>query len=58
MENGFQIIGPLLVFIMVIFFYRHAIEDIIQTPKGSFLLAIPIIFLGILFYIFFKYKGF
>ncbi len=58
MNSSFQIIGLLLAFMMIVFFYRHSIKDILKTPKESFFLSIPIIFLGVLFYIFFKYKGF
>ncbi len=58
MNSGFQIIGLLLAFIMIIYYYRGSIEDIFKTPKESFYLALPIIFLGVLFYYFFKYKGF
>jgi hypothetical protein len=58
MNSGFQIVGLFLALTMIIFFYRHSIQDIFKTPKESFLLTIPIIFMGILFYIFFKSKGF
>jgi amino acid transporter len=58
MNSSFQIIGLLVAFAMVIFFYRHSIENIFKTPKESILLALPIIFLGVLFYFFFKFKGF
>jgi len=58
MNSGFQIIGLFLAFAMIVFFYRHSIQNIFETPKESFWLSIPIIFMGILFYIFFKSKGF
>lgn len=58
MNSGFQFIGLLLAFMMIVFFYRHSIKDILKTPKESFFLAIPILFMGILFYFFFKAKGF
>ena len=58
MNSSFQIIGLLVAFTMVIFFYCHSIENIFKTPKESILLALPIIFLGVLFYFFFKFKGF
>ena len=58
MNSGFQITGLFLAFAMIVFFYRHSIESILKTPKESFLLAIPIVFLGVLFYLFFKLKGF
>jgi len=58
MNSSFQIVGLILAFLMIIFFYRHSIENILKTPKESFFLAIPILLMGILFYFFFKYKGF
>jgi len=58
MNSSFQFIGLLLAFMMILFFYRHSIKDILKTPKESFLLAIPILLMGILFYFFFKSKGF
>ena len=58
MNSGAQIIGLILAFVMIVFFYRHSIQDIFETPKESFWLSIPIIFMGALFYIFFKLKGF
>jgi len=58
MNSDFQILGFFLAFAMIFFFYRHSIQNIFETPKESFWLSIPIIFMGILFYIFFKSKGF
>jgi len=58
MNLDFQIIGLFLAFAMIVFFYRHSIQNIFETPKESFWLSIPIIFMGILFYFFFKSKGF
>lgn len=58
MNSSFQIIGLFLAFTMIVFFYRHSIKNIFETPKESFLLSIPIIFMGLLFYFFFKFKGF
>jgi hypothetical protein len=58
MNSSFQIIGLLLAFMMILFFYRHSVKDILKTPKESFFLAIPILLMGVLFYVFFKYKGF
>jgi hypothetical protein len=58
MNSSLQIIGLFLAFAMIVFFYRHSIQNIFETPKESFWLSIPIIFMGILFYIFFKSKGF
>ena len=58
MNSDFRVLGLLLAFVMIVFFYRHSIKNIIETPKESFLLSIPIIFMGILFYIFFTLKGF
>ena len=56
--HSFQFVGLLLAFMMILFFYRHSIKDILKTPKESFFLAIPILLMGILFYFFFKSKGF
>ena len=39
----------LLGFMMIIFFYRHSIKDILKTPKESFFLSIPILLMGVLF---------
>jgi len=58
MNSDFQIVGLFLAFAMIVFFYRHSIQNIFEAPKESFWLSIPIIFMGILFYIFFKSKGF
>tara|TARA_B110000037_G_C17069350_1_gene485200 strand:- start:1343 stop:1519 length:177 start_codon:yes stop_codon:yes gene_type:complete len=58
MTSDFRILGLILAFTMIVFYYRHSIKSIFATPKESFLLSIPIIFMGILFYIFFKLKGF
>ncbi len=58
MSSDFRILGLFLAFMMIVFYYRHSIKNILETPKESFLLSIPIIFMGILFYIFFKSKGF
>jgi hypothetical protein len=58
MNSDFRILGLLLALAMILFYYRHSIKNILATPKESFLLSIPIIFMGILFYIFFKSKGF
>jgi len=60
-----RLIGIILIALMVGFFYRNAIRSILDTPKESCILAIPVIalgimfyFLGIMFYFFFKSKGF
>ncbi len=58
MNLDFRILGLFLAFLMIVFYYRDSIKNIFETPKESFLLSIPIIFMGILFYIFFKSKGF
>jgi len=58
MNSDFRIFGLFFAFLMIAFYYRHSIKNILNTPKESFLLSIPIIFIGILFYIFFKLKGF
>ncbi len=58
MNSSFQFIGLLLAFMMILFFYRHSIKDILKTPKESFFLSIPILLMGVLFYFFFKTKGF
>ena len=56
--SGFQLIGALILLAMIIFFYRRSIVEIFKTPKESFILSIPIILLGVMFYFFFKFKGF
>ena len=53
-----RLIGIILIAFMVGFFYRNAIRSILDTPKESCILAIPLIVLGIMFYFFFKSKGF
>jgi len=58
MNSDFRIFGLFLAFLMIAFYYRHSIKNIFETPKDSFLQSIPIIVMGILFYIFFKLKGF
>ena len=58
MDSSFQFVGLLLAFMMILFFYRQSIKDILKTPKESFFLAIPILLMGVLFYFFFKSKGF
>ena len=58
MNSSFQFVGLLFAFMMIVFFYRQSIKDILKTPKESFFLAIPILLMGILFYFFFKSKGF
>ncbi len=56
--SGFQLIGAFILLAMIIFFYRRSIVEIFKTPKESIILSIPIIFLGVMFYFFFKLKGF
>ena len=56
--SGLQIIGIILAALMLTFYYRQSIKNILSTPKESFILMIPIVFLGVLFYFFFKSKGF
>mgnify|MGYP000501114284 FL=1 len=56
--SGFQLIGAFILIAMIIFFYRRSILEVLKTPKESLILCIPIIFLGVLFYFFFKLKGF
>lgn len=56
--SGLQIIGVILAALMLVFYYRRSIKNILSTPKESFILMIPIVFLGVLFYFFFKSKGF
>jgi len=48
-----RLIGIILIALMVGFFYRNAIRSILDTPKESCILAIPVIALGIMFYFFF-----
>ena len=47
-----RLIGIILIALMVGFFYRNAIRSILNTPKESCILAIPVIVLGIMFYFF------
>jgi len=56
--SGLQLIGAFILIGMIIFFYRRSIFEIFKTPKESIILSIPIILLGIMFYFFFKFKGF
>jgi hypothetical protein len=56
--SGFQLIGAFILLVMIIFFYRRSISGVLKTPKESLILCIPIILLGIMFYFFFKVKGF
>ena len=58
MNSSFQFVGLLLAFMMILFFYRHSIKNILDTPKESIFIVIPILLMGILFYLFFKSKGF
>ena len=58
MNSGFQILGLMFAFMMIVLFYRHSIESILKTPKESLLLAIPIVFLGTLFTSFLNLKAF
>jgi uncharacterized membrane protein len=59
MESDFaRILGLFLILLMVGFYYREALKSIFNTPKESFILALPICLLGVLFYLFFKSKGF
>jgi hypothetical protein len=56
--SGFQLIGAFILLVMIILFYRRSILEVLKTPKESLILCIPIILLGIMFYFFFKVKGF
>ena len=56
--SGLQLIGIILASIMIIMFYRNSIIGVLRTPKESLLLMLPIILLGIIFFLFFKAKGF
>ncbi len=56
--SGFQLIGAFILLVMIILFYRRSISEVLKTPKESLILCIPIILLGIMFYFFFKLKGF
>jgi hypothetical protein len=56
--SGLQLIGIILASIMIIMFYRNLIISVLKTPKESLLLMLPIILLGIVFFLFFKSKGF
>jgi hypothetical protein len=56
--SGFLLIGAFILLVMIILFYRRSILEVLKTPKESLILCIPIILLGIMFYFFFKVKGF
>jgi len=56
--SGLQLIGAFILIGMIILFYRRSIFEIFKTPKESIILSIPIILLGVMFYFFFKFKGF
>ena len=56
--SGLQLIGAFILIGMIILFYRRSILEIFKTPKESIILSIPIILLGVMFYFFFKFKGF
>jgi len=56
--SGFQLIGAFILLAMIIFFYRRFISEVLKTPKESLILCVPIILLGVIFYLFFKFKGF
>ena len=56
--SGFQLIGAFILLVMIILFYRRSILEVLKTPKESLILCIPIVLLGIMFYFFFKLKGF
>ncbi len=56
--SGLQLIGAFILIGMIILFYRRSILEIFKTPKESVILSIPIILLGVMFYLFFKFKGF
>jgi len=56
--SGLQLIGAFILIGMIILFYRRSILEIFKTPKESVILSIPIILLGVMFYFFFKFKGF
>jgi len=55
---GLQLIGAFILIGMIIFFYRRSIYEILKTPEESIILSVPIILLGVMFYFFFKFKGF
>ena len=50
--SGFQLIGVFILLVMLIFFYRRSISEVLKTPKESLILCIPIVLLGIMFYFF------
>ena len=56
--SGFQLIGAFILLVMIILFYRRSILEVLKTPKESLILCVPIVLLGIMFYFFFKLKGF
>jgi len=59
MESDFaRILGLFLILLMVGFYYREALKSIFNTPKESFILALPICLLGALFIYFLSLKAF
>ena len=58
MNSLFSIIGLLFAAIFLLYYYRSVFLFIKNDPKGSAIMAISIILMMILFYLFFKNKGF
>jgi hypothetical protein len=58
MNSLFSIIGLLFAAILILYYYRSVFVFVKNDPKGSIIMAISVIFMMILFYFFFKGKGF
>lgn len=58
MHSSLEIIALIGAFILIVIYYMEAIKSFLVNPKLSFIYALIIIFLGYLFFLFFKFKGF
>jgi len=58
MNSPFSIIGLLFAAIFLLYYYRSVFSSVKKDPKGSLMMAISVIFMLVLFYLFFKSKGF
>ena len=58
MYSSLEIIALIGTFILVAIYYQEAIKSFLINPKLSFFYVLIIIFMGYLFYLFFKSKGF
>ena len=58
MNSLLSIIGLLFAAVLVLYYYRSIVPSIKSNFKESALIAVSVIFLLVLFYLFFKSKGF